>query len=370
MKTLLLLVLMLCSQGEPAPPPVPPPHSLGDGQSLPLMEVMDMLAAEVKRLEEERLLLTSSHAKVQARLADMDSHIEGLDRKVAEQRDKVRKLIRAAVRMREPSELNLLLSAGRYQSSMVYQRAIRKLLSRVQHRIETVAIQKKRWENAKAKAVREAQILRQDETEAALRLAETEKALEKKKRRLKERQDSIAAVSTLFMLGTLDDATGLTPLAPPAPAGGSEFAELKNRRQLKLPISPGRIAKQYDRAPSDELGTEKMARGWIITPYVEKGRPVPDKAAIRAVFDGVAVWQGEIPGFGMTLVLKHGPIHHSVYANLYKLYIAKGAQVKAADEIGMVKSLRKGSPPYLYFEVREDRAAVDPKGWFRLRPMK
>jgi septal ring factor EnvC (AmiA/AmiB activator) len=305
---------------------------------------------------------------VQARLADMDARIEGLDRKVSEQRDKVRKLIRAAVRMREPSELNLLLSAGRYHDSMIYQRAIRKLLSIVQGRIETVAMQKKRWENAKAKAVREGQILREDETEAALRLAETEKLLEKKKRRLKERQDSIAAVSTLFMLGTLDDSTGQAPSREPV--GASEFADLKSRRQLKLPISPGRIAKQYDRAPMDDLGTEKMARGWIITPYVEKGRPMPEKAAVRAVFDGAAVWLGEIPGFGMTLVLRHGPIHHSVYANLYKLYIAKGAQVKAADEIGMVKSLRKGSPPYLYFEVREDRAAVDPKGWFRLRPMK
>lgn len=362
--------------GASPPRNVDSQYLTSDSQSLVLMEALEILSEDVKRLEKERLRLSGAHAKAQAKLADMDQKMEELDKKVTEQREKARKLIRAAVRLKAPSELNLLLSSGRYHDLMIYQRTVTRLLGNIRQRIERVAFDKARWESLRTKASHEADLLRENEQEAARLLADTEKELDSKSRRLKERQDSIAAVNSLFMvgLGEYGPQRSEGALAGPAPAQqklpGWEFQDLKGKKQLRLPLSPGRIAKPFDKIPTDGVGTEKMGKGIILVPWTDDPKRMPDKASVQALYDGLVVWSGNIPGFGMTLVLKHGTSYHTVYSNLYKVNFEKGQKVNALDELGIVKTFRKDQPPYLYFELRENRASVDPKPWFRLRPMK
>jgi murein hydrolase activator len=79
---------------------------------------------------------------------------------------------------------------------------------------------------------------------------------------------------------------------------------------------------------------------------------------------------GHIPGFGMTLILDHEDDYHTVYGNLYKALVSLGEAVDEKQTLGIVKALKTGDAPYLYFEVREKRLAVDPRPWFLLRALK
>ena len=272
---------------------------------------------------------------------------------------------------------------------LVYKRTIRKLLARIHGRMEEIQRKKARWQHLKREAEREMAEVRRLEDDAGQALAEVTARFQEKRSELKERQQKITAVSSLFMMVALtrevvvepEGVPSVSDVAPeevPAPAvpeaapSADGDAWKRKGREFTLPLSPGRIHKAYDRQVADGVGTEKMTRGWVLTPYVEKGKKLPDsaKARISAPAPGLVAFIGHIPGFGMTAILEHGEDHHTVYGNLYKIMVNKGDRVEAGEVFALVKSLRTGQTPYLYFEVRERRMAVDPRPWFRLRPIK
>ncbi|MFH1531135.1 MAG: peptidoglycan DD-metalloendopeptidase family protein [Pseudomonadota bacterium] len=400
MKSLVLMVLFLslpalvapASGQETAPPPeaVEPVGSqvYKDTQLRLLMDVLDILQEDVDRLEVVKGRLAERHGRLMARVGEVDERIDALTQRVETQRNAARVLVRAAVRLREPSDWQLLVSSGRYHDMLVYKRTIRELLSRIHGRMEEIQRKKARWQHLKRQAEREMAEVRRLEDDAGQALAEVTARLQEKKVELKERERKITAVSSLFMMVALtrevpvdqDGVPSVTDVAleePPAllapaavPLDGEAWAG--KEREFTLPLSPGKIHKAFDRQVADGIGTEKMTRGWILTPYVEKGKKddAINKAEIRAPASGLVAFLGHIPGFGMTLILEHGEDHHTVYGNLYKVMVNKGDQVTEGDVFALIKSLKQGQPPYLYFEVRERRLAVDPRPWFRLRPIK
>jgi len=380
------------AQEDPTPPAavVAPVGSLAykDTQLRLLMDVLDILQEDVDRLESVKGRLAERHGKLMARVGEVDDRIIALTERVEAQRNAARVLVRAAVRLREPSDWQLLVSSGRYHDMLVYKRTIRKLLTRIHGRMEEIQGKKARWQHLKRQAEREMEEVRRREDDAGQALAEVTARLQEKKTELKDRERKITAVSSLFMMvaltrevpvdmdavPSLSDAPLEEPPVAKVPVPAPEDGEVwdAKAREFTLPLSPGRIHKHYDRQVSDRLGTEKMTRGWILTPYVEKGKKKDSikKARIRAPGSGLVAFLGHIPGFGMTLILEHGRDHHTVYGNLYKVMVNKGDRVAQGDVFALIKSLKAGQPPYLYFEVREKRLAVDPRPWFRLRPIK
>jgi murein DD-endopeptidase MepM/ murein hydrolase activator NlpD len=393
----ILLSLLFAAPGlaQDAPPPpasvVAPVGSLAykDTQLRLLMDVLDILQEDVDRLDSVKGRLAERHGRLMARVGEVEERIDALTERVETQRSAARILVRAAVRLREPSDWQLLVSSGRYHDMLVYKRTIRKLLARIHGRMEKIQQKKARWQHLKRQAEREMEEVRRREDDAGQALAEVTARLQEKKTELKDREQKITAVSSLFMmvaltrevpvdpdaLPSLSDAPPEEPPAPEvppvaAPEDGAAWTE--KGREFVLPLSPGRIHKAFDRQVSDGIGTEKMTRGWVLTPYVEKGKKADSikKARIRAPAGGLVAFLGHIPGFGMTLILEHGEDHHTVYGNLYKVMVNKGDRITEGQEFALIKSLRDGQPPYLYFEVRERRLAVDPRPWFRLRPIK
>ena len=363
-----------------APPDAP---AYKDTQLRLLMDVLDILQDDVDRLEAVKGRLAERHGRLMARVGEVEDRIDALFIRVEAQRDAARILVRASVRLKEPSDWQLLVSSGRYHDILVYKRTIRKLLGRIHQRMETIQEKKARWQHLKRQAERELAEVRRREDDAGQTLAEIAARLQEMKGELKERQRKIAAVSSLFMMVALTRDVPLSPdeipevsderpalkEAGPAPVGPDDDAWKRKGKEFKLPLSPGRIHKSFDRQVAGGIGTEKMTRGWILTPYTEQGREIT-KARIKAPAPGQVSFLGHIPGFGMTLILEHGVDYHTVYANLYKVMVNKGERVSVDQAFALVKSLRKGQPPYLYLEVRERRIAVDPRPWFRLRPIK
>ena len=296
-KRTLLTLLVLAIGAAPAvaqdltPPPaaVAPVGSLAykDTQLRLLMDVLDILQEDVDRLESVKGRLAERHGRLMARVGEVEDRIDALNQRVEAQRNAARVLVRAAVRLREPSDWQLLVSSGRYHDMLVYKRTIRKLLTRIHGRMEKIQQKKARWQHLKRQAVREMEEVRRREDDAGQALAEVTARLQEKKTELKDRERKITAVSSLFMMVALTrevpvDADAVpsvsdTPLeAPPAlekaPVAAPEDGEawVGKAREFTLPLSPGRIHKHYDRQVGDGIGTEKMTRGWILTPYVEK----------------------------------------------------------------------------------------------------
>ncbi|MBM4371110.1 MAG: peptidoglycan DD-metalloendopeptidase family protein [Deltaproteobacteria bacterium] len=377
------------AEPEAATDPLPPLHP-GAGRDTELrllMEVLDILQEDVDRLEKAKAKLAERHSRLMSRVGEVEVRLAALDERVEAQRAAARTLVRAAVRLREPSDWQILVSSGRYHDLLVYRRTIGRLLERIHRRMEEIKEKKARWQQLHREARRELEDMRRLEDDAGQALAEVTQRLQEKKDELRERERKIAAVSSLFLMVAVRreavlpggevpgiqavEAPGETPEAVASLPPADESNWRKRDREFPLPLSPGRIYKGFDRQVSDDLGTEKMTRGWVLTPHAEKGgSATPAKAEIRAPAPGVVSYVGHIPGFGMTLILEHGEDYHTVYANLYKVAVDKGGTVTGGEVLGLIKSLRPGVPPYLYFEVRERRLAVDPRPWFHLRPLK
>ncbi len=101
------------------------------------------------------------------------------------------------------------------------------------------------------------------------------------------------------------------------------------------------------RIPSERLGVELAAR---------PGRPV------RAVAPGKVAYTGEIPGFGLVVVIDHGDGFASVTGRLMALAVAPEQPVDAGTVLGKVapKPVEDGLGPTVYLELRHGTRPIDP----------
>jgi septal ring factor EnvC (AmiA/AmiB activator) len=79
---------------------------------------------------------------------------------------------------------------------------------------------------------------------------------------------------------------------------------------------------------------------------------------VRAVYGGKVLFAQDFEGFGLTVVLSHGGGVLSLYAGLEVLLVGKGDVVVLETPLGSASD-------ELYFEIREQNEAVDPRGWLR-----
>lgn len=86
---------------------------------------------------------------------------------------------------------------------------------------------------------------------------------------------------------------------------------------------------------------------------------------VRAVGDGGVVFRGEMPGFGKTVILRHGGEDFSVYALLSEIEVRTGQSVLKGEKLGMVGA-SEGSD-VLYFEVRRSGKVLNPRKFLALR---
>lgn len=160
-----------------------------------------------------------------------------------------------------------------------------------------------------------------------------------------------------------------TPVRPPAP------------RPAPTPISPKPLppAPQVvpdDRAPalSDEqitaLGRGRFVwpvNGEILSAYGPKsggqrndgvnigapaGTPVRAAAAGKVVYSG-----GDVPGFGVTVLIQHDDGWVTVYGHLARAEVRMQQQVQAGEQIGQVGVSGGVSQPQLHFEIRYSPSA-------------
>lgn len=86
---------------------------------------------------------------------------------------------------------------------------------------------------------------------------------------------------------------------------------------------------------------------------------------IFAVFGGTVAFSGWMRGYGLTTIIDHGGGVHTVYAHASVAWTEAGEQISKGEKIALVGETGSLRGPGLYFEIREQGRAVDPKNWLR-----
>ncbi len=129
--------------------------------------------------------------------------------------------------------------------------------------------------------------------------------------------------------------------------------------QLPWPVS-GNIIKGFGSYKDPATGQKLRNHGLDLeAPY---GTP------FRAVFDGVVVKAGYIPGYGQCIVLGHGA-YSTVYAHANGLRVSMGQAVHGGDILGFVgnSGLVDTSAYQLHFEIRYNATPQNPLDWLSHR---
>lgn len=119
-----------------------------------------------------------------------------------------------------------------------------------------------------------------------------------------------------------------------------------------------------------EVGFGRVVNPRFNTVTVQKGLDIraPAGAPVRAVAAGKVVYAGWLRGYGNLLILDHGGGYHSLMAHLENVSPEVGTELQPGDEVGTVGDTGSLKGAYLYFEIRQDGRAVDPKPWLLPAP--
>lgn len=91
-----------------------------------------------------------------------------------------------------------------------------------------------------------------------------------------------------------------------------------------------------------------------------RGKP---GGGVRAVDDGIVVYQGNVSGFGLVTVIEHRGDIFTVYGKAALYNVQVGDKVKKGEKIG---SLGKGGSPVVYFELRVGGKPVNPLKYIKI----
>jgi septal ring factor EnvC (AmiA/AmiB activator) len=370
---LLLAVLVATGSGLRAEEPPPPPV---DARGTMLLEIIDTLERDLERLGKKKRELNRQKETLELQLARINEKEAAVERTLEETRKRIEKLLRSLVLMKAPDDLLLLFSAHQYHDQYVYNRVIRKTTALLAEKLAAIVSQRKAMIADRRELSKKAEALTSQRQAVTEEVESTEKVANRVRQELTDRTNKIAAIETLFMTSATEAQAQASDSPAPVPATPAKLpveslAAYANKHQLQIPVSPGRVLKSFEEAPAPPYGSDKMMRGWIVVPYLAgKKKQAMDTAFVRTPFEGVVVFLGDIPGFGMSMVIDHGHDYHSVFCNLQKIHVVKGDYVERNQLLGTIKRTDKEADlPYSYYELRFQRIAIDPKPYFRLRPL-
>jgi murein hydrolase activator len=295
----------------------------------------------------------------QGKLDQLVAHRDALDNQLKDQREALAALMRSAYAMGRGEELKLLLAqdridaVGRMLEYFRYfeharvgeiQGLLKDLdaLAQVQHAIETETA-----ELAAARAERAAESAQLDADRA-----ERGRVLAALDATLKDEQGRLAALGKdekglLELLARLRD---IFADIPKQIAGAEPFGQLRGR--LIWPVR-GRIVSGL--SAGDDSDHE--SHGVLIT--------ASSGSEIHAVSHGRVVFADWLRGFGLLLILDHGDGYLSLYGYNETLLKDVGDWINADEVIATSGDSGGRKTPGLYFELRYQGKAIDPKAWLK-----
>ncbi len=107
----------------------------------------------------------------------------------------------------------------------------------------------------------------------------------------------------------------------------------------------------------ESLQGELRWKGMVIA--TNEGEPV------KAIADGYVLLADWLQGYGLVVVIEHGKGDMSLYGYNKKILVKLNTQVKAGQTITLAGSSPLEGKPALYFEIRRQGQAVNPRLWLK-----
>ena len=313
------------------------------------------VAAAAKELRVADQKLSAQQGKLDQLLAQRDA----LDAKLKDQRAGLAALLRSAYAMGRGEELKLLLAQehidtiGRMLQYYRYfeharvgeiQALLKDLdaLAQVQRAIETETAE---LTHARDTRAAEQQRLEAERSERARVLGELDATL-------KDRQARLAALGKdeKSLVDLLEKLRDIFADIPKQIAGAEPFALL--RGHLAWPVH----GKLVSLSGTGDEG-ERESHGVLIA--------APGGSEVHAVSHGRVVFADWLRGFGLLLIVDHSDGYLSLYGYNESLLKEVGDWVDAGEVVATSGVSGGRNTPGLYFELRFQGKAVDPKAWLR-----
>jgi murein DD-endopeptidase MepM/ murein hydrolase activator NlpD len=105
-----------------------------------------------------------------------------------------------------------------------------------------------------------------------------------------------------------------------------------------------------------------LRSGRGILPGVHRGVDVrvPEGTPVRAMKSGTIAFAGTMRGYGVVVIMDHGPHLQTVYAHLSELRVRHGERVRGRQVIGLSGRTGNATGPHLHFGVRRRGRPHDP----------
>jgi septal ring factor EnvC (AmiA/AmiB activator) len=146
------------------------------------------------------------------------------------------------------------------------------------------------------------------------------------------------------------------PMTPEAAALSSSFAG--NKGKLPWPVETGFVTTGYGTYPHPTL------KGIVLDSDGIEIRTQPN-SNVRTVFEGTVSKISTLPGYGLTVIVKHGE-YFTLYSRLKSVSVKVGQTVKAKEIVGQVANNPEGNAE-VHFQVWKGLQIMDPSGWITSR---
>ena len=332
--------------------------------------------------------LTLRQTALQKQLSARQSELNQLSRDQNSHRQAMSRLVVEQFRRKQQEPIRMLLLGGNphdVRRQLVYLRALNKArlstINTVQRRSERVAAIRAETQSRLAEleqVVQESReqrvVLERERKERQRTLARIATQLEQRRKMLATAEADESRLTRLVarLTALLESRARAIPRAPKQGSKGSGRASGTVRTpSANLPSDMGRYKGKLVLPAIGELvarfGVPREAgvsggsggptwKGWFIkTPA---GSPVQTVAAGRVVF---ADW---LRGFGNLLIVDHGGGFMSLYGNNDALLQQVGTAVDAGQAVAQAGTSGGAADSGVYFELRFNGVAFDPKQWF------
>ena len=108
----------------------------------------------------------------------------------------------------------------------------------------------------------------------------------------------------------------------------------------------------------------RLTRGFDVTkkrPHLGIDLAGPRKTPVYASHNGMVIYAGrDFRGFGKMILVETGNGWATLYAHLDGILVSEGQKVNRGSTIGLLGNTGRSTGPHLHFELRRDKAPVDP----------
>ncbi len=318
-----------------------------------VLELIDVLHARGRASAQRSKALERELQALQVQKARVAKQAALAQRLVDAQVEELKPRLRVMDRLHRRGRLEVLLSAGDFASLVWRQRALTALVERdVRLLGETRAAQA-------FQARTEALLGRVEQTQSQrAELLEQERAL---------------AHAQMDILSSLLRRIGADAQLASRVVRELELTERRLARMVEVvetDVVDRGFGRLRGRLPWPTRGIIEVAFGQVLNPRFntvtfQKGLDLraPAGEPVRAVASGRVVYAGWMKGYGNLLIVDHGGGYHTVMAHLAGFLRAVGDDVLTGDELARVGDSGSHKGAYLYFELRKNGIALDPKAW-------